>query len=654
MSSISGYGYSRGNYSQVLRARESSRSESGRNEKSDRNDKSRSERSRSEKSRGDSEDTKVKEETKAKEDANSGSTKETTTTRSLGDNVVVNGSFEKHNLGENTWGLREEIEGFKSTNDKPIELQTGVAGKASDGQTLVELDSTGNSGISQEVKTEKGEKYQLSVDYSARPGVASESNTVEVYFNGKKIDTLNAEGRGKSDTSFETKTYEVEATGDSSRLEFRAAGTSDSLGGYIDNVKLQKITVETKGGVDDADLEDISKKLAELKQGVDKANATGGNNGAAIGKLTEQFKDVASKLDSVAGQASGNSKKLDSLGEQFKDVSEALGKAISGTDRNSKQIAEVQETTKAVTNKLDGLSQKVDANGKKIDDLGGKFDSLRSDLGGKVDRVSKEVAELGGRLDVRDGESAKQFKQVNERIDNVSEKQDANFKETNARIDDLGSKVKDRFDSTDKKIDDLGGRVDSRFDDVDSKLNDINDKLGGQVGDVANDLTEAVTELKDAIKDVGTNNDSKLTDAVKNLKTDFNKQFNDLKSQHEAETNALLSKLDEVTTALKTLSEQSSEQIAVLKDKLGGLGGQLGTVINKIDMLGQGQNLSQRSLGLFNAAAKVGDGALDKLIGLVGPGGGGNQLRNVQSRLQSVSARYGGSGQGAEGVSLLA
>jgi len=788
MSSISGYGYSRGNYAQILRARESSRNDKGRSDKVE-SDKTRSERGRGDKTSDVSDDTKVKGETKSEPQ------KEAAATKTLGENVVVNGSFENHNLGKNTWGLHDEIEGFKSTNGNQIELQTGVAGKASDGQTLVELDSTGNSGVYQDVKTEKGEKYQFSVDFSARPGVATESNTVEVYFNGKKIDTLNADGSGKSDTSFETKTYEVEATGDSSRIEFRAAGTSDSLGGYIDNVKLQKINevksddqparaaeseikvklgsehlrgaararvtvdgevvgefdvqsdarkgeseiftvkgdfgsegpkdvrvaflndawdgpgqgdrnlvvdyvevngkrYETEqseyhrsgdvikgqdtlawqgelrfdtsdnggpkqvtsghGGGDDAKLQDISKQLAELKQGVDKANTTGGNNGAAIEKLAEQFKAVAGKLDSVASQSSGNSKKLDSLGEQFKDVSEALGKVISNTDRNSTQIAEVQETTKAVTKRLEGLSQKVDANGKKIDDLGGKFDSLQSNLGGKVDRVSKEVEELGSRFDLRDGESAEQFKQVNANIDQSNRDSAVRDKELAGKIDDVGNKQDANFKETNNRIDDLEGKVNDRFDKVDSQLSDINDKLDNQVGNVANDLSTAVTQLKEVIKEVGANNDSKLTDTVKDLKKDFNKQFNDLKSQHEAETNALLEKLDEVTTALKTLSEQSSEQISVLKDKLGGLGGQLGVVINKIDLLGQGQNLSQRSLGLFNAAAKVGDGALDKLIGLVGPGGGGNQLRNVQSQLQAASARFGGNGQGAAGLSLLA
>lgn len=540
MSSISGHGYSRGNYAQILRARNSSSSGNARNEKGERSEKGekgeRGEKGR--RSRGDSDEAKVKGE---KGEA----TKESSGTRSLGENVVVNGSFEKHSLGKNTWGLNKEIEGFKSTNGREIELQTGVAGKASDGQTLVELDSTGNGGIYQDVKTEKGEKYQLSVDFSARPGVATESNTVEVYFNGKKIDTLNADGRGKSDTSFETKTYEVEATGDESRLEFRAAGKSDSLGGYIDNVKLQKITTsKTEGGSDNA-------------------------------------------------------------------------------------------------------------SSKKVEELGDKFDSLRAEVGAKVSEVAKKVDDLGNRLDVRDGEIEKQFQQVDEKIDDLGTKTSDRLDATDKKIDDLGGQVNDRLDQTDQKIDELGDSVDDRFNNVDDKLNDINDKLGEQVTNVSVDLSTAVTELKEVIKEVGANNDSKLTDTVKDLKKDFNKQFDDLKSQHEAQTNALLEKLDEVTTALKTLSEQSSEQISVLKDKLGGLGGQLGTVINKIDLLGQGQVMSHRSIGLFNAAAKVGDGALDKLIGLVGPGNTGNQLRSAQSRLQSVSARFGG-GQAAGGVNLLA
>jgi hypothetical protein len=101
------------------------------------------------------------------------------------------------------------------------------------------------------------------------------------------------------------------------------------------------------------------------------------------------------------------------------------------------------------------------------------------------------------------------------------------------------------------------------------------------------------------------------------------------------------------------LSEQSAEQISLLKDQLGGLGGQLGTIIGKLDLLGGGQNLSLRSIGLFSIAAKAGDGALDKLIGIIGQNGTGDQLRSVQSRLQSVSGRFGG-GQFANGLNLLA
>lgn len=310
--------------------------------------------------------------------------------------------------------------------------------------------------------------------------------------------------------------------------------------------------------------------------------------------------DTKERVDSNSNANAANRSKIEDLKQEFKSLGEAL---------------------KGVASDVSGVDSKVDANARRLDDLNDKFGALSEKL----------AKALGGSDNKEDIEAlTTQTKEVAVRVSEA-----------------LGTS-----EENGRKIDDLRDSVDNRFDDVDSKLGDISSQLGDQVTNVSADLSTAVTELKEVIKEVSTNSDSKLADTVKDLKNDFNKQFNDLKSQHETETNALLEKLDEVTTALKTLSEQSSEQIAVLKDKLGGLGGQLGTVINKIDLLGQGQVMSHRSIGLFNAAAKVGDGALDKLIGLVGPGSTGNQLRSAQSRLHSLSARFGGAAAG--GLNLLA
>lgn len=186
--------------------------------------------------------------------------------------------------------------------------------------------------------------------------------------------------------------------------------------------------------------------------------------------------------------------------------------------------------------------------------------------------------------------------------------------------------------------------------DSDVSVVDANTETTGTQLDV---LDSSVVNVSQKPAPDDTKISTQLSDTVKVLKNEFNKQFADLKAQHESETNALLEKLNEVTEQLKTLSEQSVEQISVLKDQLGGLGGQLGTIIGKFDMLGKGQNLSLRMIGLFDVAAKAGDGALEKLIGILGSNNTGKELLSVQSRLQSVSSRIG-SQQSLGGLNLLA
>jgi len=57
-----------------------------------------------------------------------------------------------------------------------------------------------------------------------------------VLFNGNLLDTITANGIGLPDTSWSIFNYNVSATGSASTLEFRAAGTSNALGGYLDDV----------------------------------------------------------------------------------------------------------------------------------------------------------------------------------------------------------------------------------------------------------------------------------------------------------------------------------------------------------------------------------------------------------------------------------
>ena len=162
---------------------------------------------------------------------------------------VVNGSFEQHSL-DTGWALFNEIEGWRKLDEARIELQTQhLLGTASDGSTVVELDSDGNSTISQQVEgLFLDASYILSFDFSARPGVSVASNQIEIYWNGSLLDTISADGQGQSGFHWTTHYYRVEATGVTDTLTFRASGTDDTQGGIIDAVSLNGIAAVVDNG----------------------------------------------------------------------------------------------------------------------------------------------------------------------------------------------------------------------------------------------------------------------------------------------------------------------------------------------------------------------------------------------------------------------
>lgn len=149
-------------------------------------------------------------------------------------NVVVNGSFEADAQSAGTWNILS-LTGWTGS----AELRNNVAGTASDGVNFVELDTTGNSSIYQTFTGLSG-LYNLSFDYSARPGVAKDSNPIQAWWNGALLTTVTGNGIGKSDNNWLTLDFLVSGTGND-KLTFTAAGISDSLGGSLDNVILTAV-----------------------------------------------------------------------------------------------------------------------------------------------------------------------------------------------------------------------------------------------------------------------------------------------------------------------------------------------------------------------------------------------------------------------------
>jgi len=155
-------------------------------------------------------------------------------------NLVTNGSFEDQALPAGSWDVYNTLTGWATVSGSGIELRNGVAGNAFDGNNYVELDSYDNSAMSQTVTTDFGALYSLSFAYSAREGVAAESNPISVFWNGALLGTAMLDGIGQTGNVWQQYSFTVQGTGRDT-LMFAAGGTNDSVGGSLDAVSITAV-----------------------------------------------------------------------------------------------------------------------------------------------------------------------------------------------------------------------------------------------------------------------------------------------------------------------------------------------------------------------------------------------------------------------------
>jgi hypothetical protein len=152
-------------------------------------------------------------------------------------NLVQNGSFEDPIQGPGTWSVQSGVTGWTVISDTGgVEIRNNNAGVASDGVNFVELDANSNSAIEQSFATIAGSLYDLAFDYSPRIFQPASTNGVSVFWNGGLLASLT--GDGGTENIWESHQFSVTGTGGNNTLRFEATGTSDSLGGNIDNVSL--------------------------------------------------------------------------------------------------------------------------------------------------------------------------------------------------------------------------------------------------------------------------------------------------------------------------------------------------------------------------------------------------------------------------------
>ncbi len=156
--------------------------------------------------------------------------------------LLVNGSFEANTQANGSWAIYGGLVGWSASPN--VELRNNVAGAAQDGVNFVELDVVNNSSIFQSVSTAAGQNYQLSFWYSPRSGVAAGSNPIGFSWGGEAISSVTGNGSGAGNV-WQKYTYNLVGSGALTELRFSAGGTSDSLGGSLDNVALTAVPEPT-------------------------------------------------------------------------------------------------------------------------------------------------------------------------------------------------------------------------------------------------------------------------------------------------------------------------------------------------------------------------------------------------------------------------
>ena len=155
---------------------------------------------------------------------------------------IVFAGFEDVEVSDRQFDFFESTSGFDATG-RVVEVQENhpAVGPASQGNNLVELD--GQNGIARTIATQEGDLYELTFDFSPRPGVDAATNAIEILWDGEVIQSVTDDGTNNQTTNFRTVTINLsQFSSDSTRLEFRSqsVGTGPGFGGLIDNVRVTR------------------------------------------------------------------------------------------------------------------------------------------------------------------------------------------------------------------------------------------------------------------------------------------------------------------------------------------------------------------------------------------------------------------------------
>ena len=153
--------------------------------------------------------------------------------------LLTNGSFESDLQAANSWKIYKQLTGW-SAGALGVELRDDVVGQAMDGLNFVELDTTGNSSISQSIATVIGQTYHLSFAYAQREGTAAATNGMSWSAGNMSDIAFGADGN----TGWTLMNTSFMAVDTLTTLTFQALGTSDSFGTSLDAVSVTQAVPE--------------------------------------------------------------------------------------------------------------------------------------------------------------------------------------------------------------------------------------------------------------------------------------------------------------------------------------------------------------------------------------------------------------------------
>jgi predicted ribosomally synthesized peptide with SipW-like signal peptide len=173
-------------------------------------------------------------------------------------NLVVNGGFETPVLSNGGYAIYADgtLTNWEVESGAGLEIQRNAAGAPQEGFQHAELDSDSSSVISQVIATVPGQKYQFSFWHSPRPNRPVSDNAIgylvqvvsdsQVLLSGT-VGAVMGGGNTGGSTNWTKYTYEFVAIDTATKIQFMDDGTSNTFGGYIDNVAVYTLNC-TQGG----------------------------------------------------------------------------------------------------------------------------------------------------------------------------------------------------------------------------------------------------------------------------------------------------------------------------------------------------------------------------------------------------------------------